>query len=167
MNFKLLLILLIMVNGISAQKLDKNIFDKIYKYQKEEGDSISANWFYKIHQSLHKSGKLKFTNKSDSVFILEMIDIETGICYGCIWNKQKKMNYKYYTYPIQKFDFSIKSVFPQYIQDLVSNWDVEKIKKTEKKNSIIDANNIYSYRIVLGDTIKIDYLYFQEFHKPK
>ncbi len=167
MNFKLLLILLIMTNGIFAQKLDKNIFDKIYKFQKEEGDSIAANWFCKIHQSLNKFGKLKFINECDSVFILEKLDIETGVCYGRIWNNQKVLDYKYYTYPKQNFDFSAKNVFSQYIQNLISNWDIETIKKDEKENSLISANNIFSYRIVLGDTIKIDYLHFQEFHDPR
>ena len=167
MKFKLLLLLSIMTNGIFAQKLDKNIFEQIYKFQKEEGDSIAAGWFYKIHQSLNKSGKLKFINNCDNIFILEKLDIETGICYGRIWNGQKGLDYKYYTYPKQKFDFSVKNIFTGYIQNLISNWDIETIKRYENENGIISANNVFSSRIVLGDTIKIDYLHFQEFHDPK
>lgn len=157
-----------MTNGIFAQKLDKSIFDKIYKFQKEEGDTITADWFYKIHQSLNKSGKLKFINNCDSIFfILEKLDIETGICYGSIWNNQKGLEYKYYTYPKPKFEFSVNNVFTKDLHDLISDWNIETIRKDEKENGIVNANNIFSYRIIFGDTIKIDYLHFQEFHTPK
>lgn len=167
MNLKLfcLLMLFIMTSEIPAQQLSSDIFDKIYNYQRSEGDSILAEWFNEIHDSLIKSRKLSFIKKNDTVFIMEKLDLETGICYGAIWNQQKEINYTYYTYPKRKFDFSKRKVFGEHIQNLVSKWDIKNIRCKEEKNTIINSNSVFAFRIVTrDDSTEIDSLRFLEFH---
>lgn len=164
---KLLLIFIIALNDLSAQKLEESISKQLCEYQKGEGDLIAAKYFLDIRQKLNKKRKLSFININvDTVFVLEEYFLESKICFGSVWNRNDKLEYRYFTYPRRKLDFSIKNVFAERLRKLITDWDIVEIRKYEVENNIVSPNAIYAFRITLGDTIKIDSIRFLEFYIP-
>ena len=168
MNIRLLLFLLmfsIIPSVILGKGLSPDILEKIYSFQKSKSGTMLAEGYKKIHRSLNKSRRLNFVEECDTLFMFESEDVATGICYISIWNKQKEINYKYFVSK-QKLKKSPRKVFDNYLQKLITEWDIETLKAMESTSGIIDPMTCYSFRIVLGDTTQVEGVRFIEFRVP-
>ncbi|MBD8387938.1 hypothetical protein [Dysgonomonas sp. BGC7] len=153
-----------LLTGKANAQLDKPTLKVIYKQQKNKNDILGvANRFDFARQELNKLDSLSFINqKMDTVYLLETYDMETGISYGSIWNKCKRLNYTYYHGGV--LEFKADDFFARYMRALVSAWDIDAIRKEEKRGSKpISPNDIYATRIIIGKKTKIDFFTFNEF----
>ena len=48
---------------------------------------------HKVRMELYHLGKLYFFNQSDTLFIVESSDIQSGRIFGQIWNSQSELKY--------------------------------------------------------------------------
>lgn len=165
MIYKLIVLIglfFLMIGKANAQ-LDKSTLKIIYKEQKNRNDILGiAHRFNFTRLKLNEMDSLSFINqKVDTVYLLEMYDMETGISYGCIWNKCKILNYTYYHGGI--LEFKTDNLFTKYMKTLVSAWDIDTIRKEENGSKPISPNNIYATRIIIGKKTKIDMFSFDEF----
>lgn len=163
----ILFFILIGIQALSrAQGLSESVLQDIYTYQKTDNDVLdTASRFNSVRHMLNEMDSLLFiTQEKDTVFLLEMYDMETSISYGKIWNKKKGINFTYDH--IRNLIFSDEDLFPEYIQKLVSDWRIKEIRKEEKSSGIPTRNNIYATKVVLGKKNKIRVITFEEFYCP-
>lgn len=161
--FILTLCLFVYTETVDAQ-LSKPILKEISKIQQTKKDELGVGKrFATTRKMLNESDSLFFINqKTDTVFLLEMYDMETGISYGCIWNKCKSQNYTYYHGGI--LEFKTDNLFTKYTRKLVSAWNINEIRKEEKNNpGFISRKTICATRIIIGEKSKVDMISFEEF----
>jgi hypothetical protein len=156
--------LFFLLTGETNAQLDKSILKKISKYQKEGKDVLGrAKGLKYTREMLSETDSLSFINqKVDTVFLLEMFDIETGRSYGSIWNKCKTLDYTCYYRDTLEFQYN--TLFTKHMRELVSTWDIEGIRKEEESDSKpVSPNDIYATRIIIGNKTKVDFFTFNEF----
>lgn len=159
----LILCLFTYAEMVNAQ-LSKPILKEIAKLQNNKKNDFGiSKRFNDTHKLLNESDSLYFINqKVDTVYLLEMYDIETGISYGSIWNKCKTLNYTY-NYG-DTIEFNLDNLFTKHTKKLVSAWDIDEIRKEERENpGFISRSTICAIRINIGEKNKIDMVSFAEF----
>lgn len=159
----LILCLFAYTEVVDAQ-LSKPILKEIAKLQKNKKDELGiGKRFNQTRKMLNESDSLSFINQRvDTVFLLEMYDMETGISYGSIWNKCKTQNYTYYYGGA--LEFKPDNLFTKYIKKLVSVWDIDSIRKEDiDGNKPISPSRIHATRIIIGKKNRIDMISFDEF----
>lgn len=132
---------------------------------------ISDNWFIydssicNIFQGL-QFDQLQSLNcylKNDTMFILEFSKPETiGDFSATLWNKEDTITIlksKSTNWEIRK-----GSAFTRYTMILVSQWNLNQIRKEEKQNALIPSNIIYATRIIFNkNRYKADRFNFIDF----
>ena len=117
----------------------------------------------KAYSDVHSSF---LRTKIDTLFVFEGYNIETGIFYGAMWNKENSFNYSYFKGKLSRQE---KPYFSGYQLSLVSKWDTLQIRKEEKINGNYFGNNLMlnAFRCYIKDgQWLIDEIYFKDFFDP-
>lgn len=125
--------------------------------------SLSEETYHTIRQKLFEVGKLSFLKSTtDTIFLLESYEIETGKYNGAIWTRGGKVEYSYYQ---KQFDFSVLKHYTDYTVRLVANWDIAGIREEERKYKIkLPEQPINATRVIIqGKKVRIDCFVFSEF----
>lgn len=146
-------------------------FNRISKDIKEAQLSIEprAKKYIDCYYNLRKKSKMlkEFfpMTKNDTVFILEQHGDWSDLALtSTIWNANKTISY-YSESPGKIFSLTDKPQFIKYMIRLVSEWNIEAIKKEEIENgNIIPSQYVFATRIIFnGKRYQIDCLSFKEF----
>lgn len=142
-------------------------FEAVSKKISAFGKSSKSKWkgetFYDVRMKLFHTGRINFINySSDTLFLLESYDIESGTYMGMIWNSKDELNYKYYK---GNFEFNSKRNFTNHEIDLVRQWNTIAIRKEQE-----NGDNQLHERWIKGIMVKklrgkseVQCLSFEEF----
>lgn len=123
------------------------------------------NVAHEVRLELFHLGKLYFFNKSDTLFIVESSDLQSGEIFGQIWNSHSEIKYSKIN---TEFSFKESRLFTGYMLNLINKWDTLELKKEGEKSNIFPNNSIYATRIVFIDgKTKIDCISFKDFYNPE
>lgn len=121
--------------------------------------------FHNLRTKLYNEGKLNFINSDfDTLYILEVYEIESGTYTGRIWNKKGALNF---TYNKNNFSFDQQNLFTAYTIQLVQSWDTAAIRMEEKINAgSLPEKYINGTRVFISDTkTQIGCIKFKSFFK--
>ncbi len=136
----------------------KDRIKKTTKYLKEE------NYMNKLRKELYNKGELSFLDKENSFFIIEGYDLETDIDYVAIFNRKQELNLEVSS---EKYKKSKSPLYDKSLKDMIINWDVNRIKKLEKTNSLFGGLDITATKVSLnsdGSLNGIENIYFNQFN---
>lgn len=166
----LLIVLLSVCGSIFGQNWSK-ISKEIKKKQDSFLPSTYALCYYNLRQKSNCFKQLH-VETNDTIFILENSnDYSEPTITLTIWNQSDTLTYTsndcYYntknggSHPIK----SKKSGYTNYMMKLVSEWNLEEIKKEDEKNGgSLPQYWVSATRIILnGGKYKMDYTYFRDF----
>jgi hypothetical protein len=111
------------------------------------GDNdIFINELCVYREQLHWETKFKYSVISDTIFILELPGIQGNFLYT-FWNKNNILSY---TNETGLFECSNKPLFTKYMMKLVSEWNVNEIRKEEEKSSnMLPCELIIATKIII------------------
>lgn len=143
-------------------KTNREISKNYIKHYNNEIAKNSEKKSFLIRKELIAQGKLRFLIGTDELFILSATDFEEGINIKLIWNKQDEICYSQNRDGFELID----NPFNLDLLQLISNWDVDRIKNDSKQNKYIGGLDIIVRRIKLsrdGKIGKIDYFSFDDY----
>lgn len=124
--------------------------------------SIAA---HRARMELFHLGKLYFFNKSDTLFIVENTDIQSGSFFGQIWNAHSELKFSKIN---TEYTFEEGRLFTGYMIMLIKKWDILELKKESEKSNMFPNGPIYATRIIfIRDKIKVDCISFKDFYNPE
>lgn len=164
---KSLLCIIIMFNvGIVFAQSENTIleavnYDVILKKMNhsKKGTKYSNSLFHKIVQT----DSLNRFRDSDKLFVLDTYDVETGITYFAIWDNKSYVNIEINK---EEISFQPMPILDEKIKQLITDWDIVRLKKLEKKYASLISPYYYRIlRVVFHDgKAVIDAVSFNEFH---
>lgn len=116
----------------------------------------------KIRKDLFKQGALNFIDfNSDTIFLINLWEYESGFIYGKIWNKRGYVNYSYgqSNLQIRKDNYPFK----EETIELINEWDRSKINVSQSETITLPSYQINAIRVILKnqeiltDSIKVKY----------
>lgn len=162
MIYKLLLFFLLLLLSIEVQS--NNRFSNrvnMKKFAKEywELDTDKSN----IELSRTNILKLvkKYSNKynvdlnvNDTIFILETCSVESMMCYGTLWSKKEKIDFKFF----KRINFSSHNIFDIEEIKALFKWDMDVFNSLNEEGSLwLPSNTRNATRIIICDgMINID-----------
>lgn len=128
----------------------------------KEQTSEKSQLMNQIRKDLYKQKALNFIDlKSDTVYLINLWEYESGFIYGKIWNKKGNVNYSYGQSNLQirtdNYPFKSETL------ELINAWDKDKIKNNQPKGTVLPSYTIEAARVILKnqevlvDTISIKY----------
>lgn len=123
----------------------------------------NIDYFREVRNKIDTLKNLYSIDRTDTLFFLESIGLESNNFYGQIWDKKKKIGYVYN----DKKDIRICSdnIYTNYMCKLIENWDTISIRYEEKNDPpMMNPRTIYGTRVVVEkEGLKIDCIKFNEF----
>ena len=119
--------------------------------------------YYKYRKECDVFDKLNVDVKNDTIFVLEMHgDMSSDHLFSSLWNGSGLVSYEFHG---GFLTCNNNPMFGKYIIELVSKWDIEKIRIEEKINSnMIPVTMVYATRIIIENKkYKIDCFKFKDF----
>jgi precorrin-6B methylase 2 len=117
-----------------------------------------------VRKIIFTSDSTKFLQKpiTDTIFILQGFNSESNIFFGDIWNKQKRIIYRYVQDRIQ---YDKLSALDDFQFKLVRTWDTVRIRKEEKEHPLIDNSTVFKAMRCYKENNrwKIDTVFFNNF----
>lgn len=123
------------------------------------------NCYYDLRKKSNILREFFPTPKNDTIFILELHgDWSTPILVSRLWSSKKTISYSSKNYG-KTFHFSDKQQFTNFMIKLVSEWNIEAIRKEEIENgNMISIEHVFATRIIFnGKKYKIDCISFKDF----
>lgn len=166
--FGSLLICVFLSCGTSPKIYHSRIYDKIYNCQGIDINNIKQPCDVRIQiENVNKLiqwdylNKLGYSKKNDTIYILEMDGIQ-GDFYFTIWNKGNILSY---TNVSGKLIQTKRSLFTKYMMKLVSEWNIDEIRKEEEINKMtLPEETIMATRITFNKgKYNIDCITFYDF----
>lgn len=139
---------------------DKEFKNIIKEYSNtNKSDSSIRNIFSMFLEKEVFKEMMMLANKSDTIYIVEMCDIESSYCYGSLINKNKIINYIFH----EKVTLSKHQKFSNYTLGLVKDWNICKLNELGKEKEIVSPNTVSAIRIILEKEIVVDKFNFNEY----
>lgn len=158
-------ILVFFVSGVYSQNILSKISKNLYKCQVklEPNEKELKKHFHQIRIKIDSLNLFDSIRSTDTIFFLESFDIDNGIFYGKIWNKNRRIEYTYYR---GNFNFNQKDIFSQYTCKLIEEWNIPEIREEERINSTMTSPlRIFGSRITLiNGKIRSRSIEFKEFY---
>ncbi|MGI6048041.1 MAG: hypothetical protein ACOYEG_08560 [Petrimonas sp.] len=169
--FGLLFVCFFLCCGTSKNIYHSKIYDKIYNCHGIDINNIKP---YDVRIQLDNVNKLiqwdyldklGYSKKNDTIYILEMNGIQ-GDFYFTIWNKSNTLSY---TNVSGKLVQAERSLFTKHMMKLISEWNIDEIRKEEKINKVtLPKETIIATRITFNKgKYNIDCLTFNDFFNLK
>lgn len=155
--------LVLNINQVYEKSILKEVSLAISKEQlKEDLRTKGEDYYHTIRTKLIELDSLDIFQNSDTLFLLETYEYETGTFYGKIWSTKTIINY---TYKLGTFNFGESSVFSDFTCDLLEKWDIKTIREEEMQNSTMTSPFfIYGTRAIIKDeAVKVECIGFKEF----
>lgn len=152
--------------GQNWNKISKDIKKaQILKYPEAER---SINHFYKLRKRSSCMDKLFPIKENDTIFILDrFVAFDPLDLFSTHWNGTTQVSIKSDDGG-ENFSFVEGYPFTKYMMKLVSEWNIEEIKKEEIRNRVLSSETIYATRIIFnGKKYEIDCFFFQYFYNLK
>ncbi|MBP1615014.1 MAG: hypothetical protein H6Q13_2462 [Bacteroidetes bacterium] len=161
-------LLLISVNSL-GQNWNK-ILKEIKKVQLHQyPDSKNAiNAYFQLRRESNCMDKLSPVNKNDTVFMLDQFLVwNPPYLFSTCWNQTTKLSIESKDAG-KTFNFTEEYCFTNYMLKLVSEWNLEEIKKEEIENKEISPEGIFATRIIFNEgQYQIDVFRFESFFNFK
>lgn len=144
-------------NGISKEIKDIQLLD-------QPNVKAYINCYYNL-RNVSNSLKHIHVTKRDTIFMLESYgDWSSLELKSIVWNNTDMISYTSNDAG-KSYVMAEKKLFTNYMVKLVSEWNIEEIKKEEKLNrESIPQYWVYATRIIInGKKHKIDCIYFKDF----
>lgn len=124
--------------------------------------------YYKLRKKSKCMDKILFINERDTVFILDRsVNWDPLDLFSTCWNRTTEVSViskdagKTYSF-IEEYSFT------NYMMKLVSEWNLEEIKKEEIENKMISGGGIFATRIIFNKgKYQIDVFHFESFFNLK
>lgn len=166
----LLASLLMMVDSVSGQRANKISRDirKIHLSQYPDAKD-RINHFYKLRQKSKSLNEFIPFGKNDTIFMIEVYGIESsGFMFTTYWNNSKRTSNcsdnSGETFEDLKGDKYKTCANRMYMIKLVSEWNIDEIRKEEKINRAVTPDGVFATRIIFnGKKYKIDSFDFDDF----
>lgn len=156
--------LLFLICGCVSSLNFSNISRKIY--EKNSGDSDIST--FKIGTLMNDArekvkDEVTFLRRpiTDTLYLIEAYDIETGTVFGEVWDLHNSIKYSYFN---EKLELNTP-VFTRYTHYLIEKWDTVGIQKEENINGNLSNRLLMTgtrcYKV--AGSIKVDQIFFKEF----
>lgn len=156
--------IIILILGFSIQvnaQIPNQFSDKvnmkkfIREYLKTDKNNIENKSLVTNIQGVIEKYVIKYridTNVNDTLFILQTYGLETGYSYGCLWNKQKRIDF---VIPHKrKVKFLEHGVFKEKERLAISQWDKGIFNSLNEESKLwINPDWHYATRIIIGNRI--------------
>lgn len=155
-KYAVFIVITLFVNGSCSSPFAK-LSNNIRKQTSEKRQLMN-----KIRKDLYKQQLLNFINlNSDTVYMINLWEYESGFIYGKIWNRKGNVNYAYgqSNLQIKKDNYPFK----EETIELINTWDKGKIKESQPKAIVFPSYTIEAARVILKnqevlvDTISFKY----------
>lgn len=160
-NLALLVFVYLLLASCSAQHFVR-ISKLVQKNCARDISNSNKETFHSVRSKLYKTGALNFIHsETDSVFILESYEFQTGRYIGRIWNKDGSVSYEYLR---GIFNYR-ENLFYNYTIALVNRWDTIAIREEEKVNAeSLPQTLITASRVVeIDGKVNVECLVFKSF----
>ncbi|MCL1934035.1 MAG: hypothetical protein FWF53_09540 [Candidatus Azobacteroides sp.] len=173
-------------NNLSSESVSKKI--RKIELKMHEKDNIYINLYNKLRIDIDFINLMNLNLKSDTIFILQTYNFIEGFNELSIAIVNRNEEFFYIvrdTLPIYKKPFyrildykrmclyKVKkecgySLYPKYMIQLVSKWDIDGLRKEGETNWMIGGGTITAIRIILKNgKYNIDCISFKEFYNLK
>ena len=132
---------------------------ELYKLEKEEKCGSYPKMEFEQRKKIH--GEFDFINYStDTVYILQSLDIQNGRLFESVWNGKKMISYIIHGSEIQ-----IVPNDPLRVHELIEAWDVTTIRKEEAANGgMLGGSWMRGMRVMIEkEAIQMECIAFEEF----
>lgn len=155
-KYAVFIVITLFVNGSCSSPFAK-LSNNIRKQTSEKRQLMN-----KIRKDLYKQQLLNFINlNSDTVYMINLWEYESGFIYGKIWNRKGNVNYAFgqSNLQIKKDNYPFK----EETIELINTWDKGKIKESQPKAIVFPFYTIEAARVILKnqevlvDTISFKY----------
>lgn len=157
--------LFLMVGNTLGQNWNK-ISKEIKKQQLSEVsiEEKDINCYYDLRKKSDILNKMEIIPAKDTIFILQIHrEVDVFNLYMMIWNNIDTLSVDSKDSG-KTFQITNQQTFTNYMMKLVSEWNLEEIKKEEVKNSMRPSDGIFATRIIFnGKKCKIDCFHFKNF----
>ena len=166
--FGLLFVCVFACCGTSKNTYHSKIYDKIYKCQGIDINNIKQPYDVRIQMdNVNKLiqwdylDKLGYSKENDTIYALEMDGIQGDFLFT-VWNKDHTLSY---TNVSGKLMLTERCLFTKHMMKLVSEWNIDEIRKEEKINKVsLPEETIFATRIIFNKgKYSIDCLTFNDF----
>lgn len=156
----------------SKNTYHSKIYNKIYNCQGIDIKNIKQPPYVNIQMdNVNKLiqwdylDKLGYSKKNDTIYVLEMDGIQGDFLFT-VWNKDHTLSY---TNESGEFMQTERRLFEKYMMKLVSEWNIDEIRKEEKINKVsLPEETIFATRIIFNKgKYSIDCLTFNDFFNLK
>ena len=135
-----MLFVVLILNPSCKSQSNIAVSDDIYKVQKSEfGDNMFVEALNLYRKQSHWLDKLEYSNKGDTIFILELPGVQGNYNFT-FWNKKDTISY---TNETGSFEFVNKPLFIKRMMQLVSDWDTKELEKKRKSILIFYLMKLY------------------------
>lgn len=164
MIYKLLLFFSLLLSSIEVQATNrfsdkinmKKFISEYWGIDKDKSDIVTSKTNIAKLANKYSQKYNVDLNVSDTIFILETCFVESPECYGSLWSKKSKIDFRY----SKKIKFSIHNIWKKEEIDALFGWDKNIFKSLDEEGSswlpsnVRDATRI----IICNGTIYTDRL---------
>ena len=162
----ILLGLLVLITGeLSGQnwnKISKDIKKQQLSMRPPEDESI--NRYYTLIRKSNVLNEMESSLPTDTVFILQISRVVNWSSLDLMaWNRIDTLHVCSEDFG-KTFQINHQQAFTSYMMKLVSEWNLDEIRKEELNNGMIPSYGIFATRIIInGERYQIDCFYFRDF----
>lgn len=158
--------------GTSRNTYHFQIYNNIYNCQGIDIENIEHPYYVRIQMDnvikliqWDYLDKLGYSKKNDTIYVLEMDGIQGDFLFTA-WRKDYVLSYTNVSGELMQTE---QSLFTKYMIKLVSEWNIDEIRKEEEVNKMsLPEEIIYATRITFNKgKYNIDCLTFNDFFNLK